>query len=347
MEKIHLDSDYMEGAHPFIMERLMQTNMEQTPGYGTDEFCERARKRILQACKCEEGEVHFMVGGTQANATVIGAILRPYEGVLAAATAHINVHEAGIVEAGGHKVLALPHYQGKITAAAVEEYAAAYYADESYEHMVAPGMVYISQPTEYGTLYSRDELEALSRVCRNRHLPLYIDGARLGYALAAPENDADLPCIARCCDAFYIGGTKVGALFGEAVVFTRKGVVEHFFTSVKQHGGLLAKGRLLGLQFETLFTGDLYVRIARNAIDTAARLRDALHRAGYKFFIETPTNQQFLLVTPDEMEKLSQLITFSVWEKQPDGQCVIRLATSWATRPDDIEMLARCLVAEE
>jgi len=253
---LHFESDYLEGAYPLVLERLMQTNMEQTPGYGIDVYCEAAREKIRLACAAPEAEVHFMVGGTQTNATLITAMLRPYEGVIAAESGHINQHEAGAVEAGGHKVLALPHAEGKLSATDVNRYVTDFYANPSWTAMVAPGMVYISQPTEYGTLYTLAELRALSAVCRKHHLPLYMDGARLGYALAAHGNDVTLETIASLCDVFYIGGTKVGALFGEALVMPRPGAIRQLSSIIKQRGVLLAKGRLLGLQFDTLFTTD-------------------------------------------------------------------------------------------
>lgn len=257
----HFDSDYMEGAHPLILEAFVRTNMEKTAGYGTDEYCASAREKILAACGLTSGEVHFLVGGTQTNATVIKALLRPYEGVIAATTGHIALHEAGAIEASGHKVLTIPALDGKISAEAVDEYIKAFRADEAWDHMVWPGMVYISQPTEYGTLYTLAELEALSAVCRKWEIPLFVDGARLGYALASPATDVTLKDLARLCDVFYIGGTKCGAMFGEAVVIPRKGLIPHFFTTIKQQGALLAKGRMLGVQFDTLFTDDLYLYI--------------------------------------------------------------------------------------
>ena len=334
----HFDSDYMEGMHPAILEKLVQTNMEKSTGYGLDDYSVRAREAVRQACGAPEAEVHFLVGGTQTNATVIRAILRPHEGVLAAQTGHIAVHESGAIEAGGHKVITLPHREGKISAQQVDDYMAWFYADESFEHMVFPGMVYISQPTEYGTLYSLAELEAISQVCRKWQIPLFVDGARLGYALSSPACDVTLEDLARLCDVFYIGGTKVGALMGEAVV-ARKGLLTRFFTIIKQQGALLAKGWLLGLQFDTLFTDGLYLKIAAHAVSEATRLREALEAKGYRNYYLSPTNQIFLLLSPEELERVKSVVTYTEWERLSDGQTVIRLATSWATRSEEVDEL--------
>lgn len=288
---LHFDTDYMEGAHPEVMRRLMETNLEQTSGYGSDDYTRHARELIRQACGQPEAGVYFLVGGTQTNATVIDGLLARHEGVLGAETAHINVHEAGAIEASGHKVLTLPQHEGKLCAEEVEAYIADFYRDETYEHMVAPGMVYISHPTEYGTLYSLSELEALSRVCRKANIPLYMDGARLGYGLAAPGTDVTLQDIARLCDVFYIGGTKVGALFGEAVVAPHTERLPHFFPLIKQHGALLAKGRLLGIQFETLFTDGLYLEMGKHAVRLAQKLKQGLSKKGINFiWIRQPTS---------------------------------------------------------
>lgn len=335
---LHFDSDYLEGMHPQILEAFVATNMEQTTGYGLDEYCVKAREAVRKACDAPEAEVHFLVGGTQTNATVIRAILRPYEGVLAAATGHIAVHESGAIEAGGHKVITLPHNCGKITAKQVEEYMAWFYADESFEHMVFPGMVYISLPTEYGTLYSLSELEAMSEVCRKWNLKLFVDGARLGYGLTAEGGDVVLADLARLCDVFYIGGTKCGAMFGEAVVM-RKGLSPHFFTIVKQQGALLAKGRMLGIQFLTLFIDDLYLNIARHAVEQAARLKSAFVAKGYELYYDSPTNQVFVVLNPKQEEHLREVTTFTEWERLADGRLVVRLATSWATKNENVDKL--------
>lgn len=335
---LHFDSDYMEGMHPAILEALVRTNMQKTTGYGLDEYCVAAREAIRKACDAPEADVHFLVGGTQTNSTVIRALLRPHEGVVAAATGHIAVHESGAIEAGGHKVLTLPHKEGKISAAQVDEYLEWFYADESFEHMVFPGMVYISLPTEYGTLYTLDELEAMAEVCRKWNLKLFVDGARLGYGLAAAECDVTLADLARLCDAFYIGGTKCGAMFGEAVVM-RKGLVPHFFTIVKQQGALLAKGRMLGIQFLTLFTDNLYLDIARHAVEQAARLKRAFIERGYELYFDSPTNQVFVTLNAEQEKRLRAATTFTEWERLADDRLVVRLATSWATRPEDVEAL--------
>lgn len=334
----HFDSDYMEGMHPAILEALVRTNMQKTTGYGLDEYCVAAREAIRKACAAPDAEVHFLVGGTQTNATVIRALLRPHEGVVAAATGHIAVHEGGAIEAGGHKVLTLPHKEGKISAAQVDEYLEWFYADESFEHMVFPAMVYLSLPTEYGTLYSLAELEAMAEVCRKWNLKLFVDGARLGYGLAAAECDVTLADLARLCDAFYIGGTKCGAMFGEAVVM-RKGLVPHFFTIVKQQGALLAKGRMLGIQFLTLFTDNLYHDIARHAVEQAARLKRAFIERGYELYFDSPTNQVFVTLNAEQEKRLRAATTFTEWERLADGRLVVRLATSWGTRPEDVEAL--------
>ena len=333
----HFDSDYMEGMHPLILETLVRTNMEKTTGYGLDEYCIKAREAVRKACDAPDAEVHFLVGGTQTNSTIIRAILRPHEGVLAATTGHIAVHESGAIEAGGHKVITLPHHEGKISAEQVNNYMEWFYKDESYEHMVFPGMVYISLPTEYGTTYSLDELKALSKVCRKWNLKLFADGARLGYALAT-DCGITLADLAHYCDVFYIGGTKCGAMFGEAVVM-RKGLVPHFFTIVKQQGALLAKGRMLGIQFLTLFTDDLYLKIARNAVALADRLKQAFVERGYELYFNSPTNQVFVTLTAEQEKQLRKATTFTEWERLDDGRLVVRLATSWATKEEDIEAL--------
>ena len=342
-QKLSFASDYMEGAHPEILCRLLETNMEQTAGYGLDAYSESARKKIRATCQAADAEIFFLVGGTQANAVVIDALLRSYQGVIAAETGHISLHEAGAIEFGGHKVLTLAHEAGKITAAQIESALAAYREDANREHMVMPGMVYISQPTEYGALYSLAELSAISAVCRAGGVPLYIDGARLAYALACPENDVTLPDIARLADAFYIGGTKCGALFGEAVVFPKKNTVPHFFSIVKQHGALLAKSRIAGLQFDTLFTDRLYERGGEQAIRAADRIRRALREKGYRLFYDVPTNQIFLVLDDAAKRRLEAAAAIDFWEKLADGTTVMRIATSWATQDEDVERLIEIL----
>ena len=340
---LSFSSDYMEGAHPRILERLLETNLEKTPGYGTDCYSERARARIREACGALDAEVFFLVGGTQTNATVIDALLKNYQGVIAADTGHISLHEAGAIEFGGHKVLTLPHENGKLTAKQIEMLLDQYQNDLNREHMVMPGMVYLSQPTEYGTLYSREELAAISSLCRSRQIPLYVDGARLAYALACPQNDVTLKDLAKLCDVFYIGGTKCGALFGEAVVIPQKGLIPHFFTIIKQHGALFAKGRILGLQFDTLFTDHLYETIGIPAIQAADRIRQILTQKGYHLCYDSPTNQVFCLIDNSAMESLARQVEFGFWEKYDESHTIIRLATSWATTMEDVETLNKLL----
>ncbi len=337
---LHFDTDYMEGAHPEILRRLTETNLEQTSGYGSDPHTANAEKLILEACGLPEGKVYFLVGGTQTNSTVIDGLLRHHEGVLAAESGHINVHEAGAIEATGHKVLALPAHDGKVSASDVSKYITDFYADETYEHMVAPGMLYISHPTEMGTLYSLDELEELSSICHKAGIPLFMDGARLGYGLAA-RTDVTLKDIARLCDVFYIGGTKVGALFGEAVVCRRP--IPHFMTLIKQHGALLAKGRLLGVQFETLFTDGLYTKIAGHAITLAMQLRAGLIAAGFRPYNDSPTNQQFFYLANDDLERLQKAATFELWGPKGETETLVRFVTSWATPSDAVQTLLEAL----
>ena len=342
-QRISFSCDYMEGAHPTILQRLIETNFAQMPGYGADDYCESAREKIRAACGAPNAEVHFLVGGTQTNATVIDALLRSYQGVVAADTGHISVHEAGAIEFGGHKVLTLPHRNGKISAEQIASLLRVYEEDVNHDHTVMPGMVYLSQPTEYGTLYSREELSAISALCREKHLPLYVDGARLAYALACPENDVTLKDMAELCDIFYIGGTKCGALLGEAVVIPQPGLISHFFTIIKQHGALLAKGRLLGLQFDTLFTDGLYQRIGEAALRAAEDIRTALRANGYQLCFASPTNQTFCLVDREQMEKLREYVDFSQWEVYDETHTIIRFATSWATKDEDVRTLCRIL----
>ena len=340
---ISFASDYVAGAHPEIIQRLAETNMEHLSGYGTDSYCAQAAEKIRQYCHCPDAEVYFLVGGTQTNQIVISTMLQPYEGVIAADSGHINVHEAGAIEYTGHKVLSLAGKDGKITASDLENYVARFYMDDSYEHMVFPGMVYISFPTEYGTLYSKKELQEIYEVCQKRELPLFIDGARLGYGLASSENDVTLEELARLCDVFYIGGTKVGALCGEAVVYTNRRAPKHFVTQIKQHGALLAKGRLIGIQFDTLFTDDLYFKISEHAIRMAEKLKQLFSEKGYRFYLDSPTNQQFIILENEKLQELSGKVDFSIWEKQDDEHTVVRFATSWSTREADIEYLATLL----
>ena len=335
--------DYMEGAHPQILQRLVETNLEKTPGYGSDCYCEAAKAKIREACKAPDAEIFFLVGGTQTNATVIGAMLKSYQGVIAASTGHISVHEAGAIEFGGHKVLTLPHHNGKISASQIKALLEQYQNDANHDHMVMPGMVYLSHPAEYGTLYSREELIEISSLCHSHQIPLYLDGARLAYALACPQNDLTLADLAALCDVFYIGGTKCGALFGEAVVIPNAETIPHFFTIIKQQGALLAKGRLLGLQFDTLFTDHLYEKIGLPAIQAADRIRQILSQNGYALCFDSPTNQVFCVIENAAMERLAKQVEFGFWEAYDDTHTIIRFATSWATRPEDAEALSYIL----
>lgn len=336
---IYFDSDYMAGAHPEVMERLMKTNGEHTTGYGTDAYTDRAKNLIRKACGTPDARVFFLVGGTQTNATVIDGVLERHEGVLAAESGHINVHESGAIEATGHKVLTLPSHEGKVKAEDVRDYIRNFYNDETYEHMVAPGMLYISFPTEYGTVYSLRELEDISYTCHSAGIPLFIDGARLGFGLAAEGNDVTLKDIARLSDVFYIGGTKVGALFGEAVVITNPGILKHFVPLVKQHGALLAKGRLLGVQFESLFEDGLYFRISEKAVRMGRRIKDAFSAAGYPAVVDSPTNQQFFRLPNEIIDKLKENVSFELWGPRGEKESIVRFVTGWATTDEDIDRL--------
>lgn len=335
--------DYTQGAHPKILERLLKTNMERLPGYGSDHYCESAKEKIRSACECPEAEIYFLTGGTQTNAIVIDSMLKKYEGVIAAATGHINVHESGAIEYTGHKVLTLPAHEGKIQADELETLLETFWDDRNHEHMVFPGMVYISHPTEYGTLYTKAELEAISSICHSYKIPLYLDGARLGYGLMSHHTDVTLSMISKLCDVFYIGGTKVGALCGEAVVFTRENGPCHFLALIKQHGALMAKGRLLGIQFDTLFTDDLYFTISRHAIEMAELLKKGFARKGYSFFLDSPTNQQFIILDNKKMEELQKKVSFEIWEKIDADHTVVRFATSWGTKIEEVEELIRLI----
>ncbi|MGG1662074.1 threonine aldolase family protein [Brevibacillus sp. NRS-1366] len=336
---IRFECDYTEGAHKRILERLFETNEEQTPGYGMDEHCEKARAYIRKACDAENADIHFLVGGTQTNTTIIASILRPHQGAVSAVSGHIAVHETGAIEATGHKVLTLPSDDGKIQAEQVKELYDAHWNDVTHEHMVQPGLVYISHPTENGTTYSKSELEALSKVCRECGLPLVLDGARLGYGLASKDSDLSLADIARLCDVFYIGGTKIGALLGEAVVIMNDAVKKDFRYMIKQNGGLLAKGRLLGIQFETLFEDGLYYEISNHAVDMAMMIREAFADKGVSFRYESTTNQQFPILPNDLLIELGKKYSFSLWEKVDATHSAVRFCTSWATRKENVELL--------
>ena len=344
---LNFESDYTLGAHPRILERLSETNMRRESGYGSDSFCLTAAEKIRKACEMPEASVHFLAGGTQTNQVVISSVLRPYEGVIAAATGHVSLHEAGAIEITGHKVIALPSHGGKLSASDVRDFIETFREDESREHTVFPGMVYISFPTEYGTLYSRAELEELYGVCGEFSIPLYIDGARLAYGLMSESCDLDLPTLASLCDVFYIGGTKVGALLGEAVVFTNMSAPEHFLTLTKQRGALLAKGRAVGLQFDVLFEDGLYFALGEHADRAAKRLREILVSHGLELFMDSPTNQQFVILTRSRMERLRDRVGFSLWEWLDPDRCVVRFASDWATSDGELDELDRILDEEK
>ncbi|MBQ1180693.1 MAG: low specificity L-threonine aldolase, partial [Treponema sp.] len=319
-----------------------EINFEKISGYGCDEICKSAKEKIRAACDCPNAEIHFLVGGTQTNATVIDALLKRYETVITANTGHITEHEAGAIEAKGHKVTMLPSHDGKISCDDLLAFLKNYFDDENNAHIVRPGVVYISFPTEFGTIYSLDELKSLRKVCDEYNLKLYLDGARLGYGLSA-SSDVTLKDIAKYCHAFYIGGTKVGAMFGEAVVFTEENLVPHFFTLIKQNGALLAKGWLLGVQFDTLFTDDLYFKISDNAIKMAKRIEQAFVQKGYKIFIDSPTNQKFIVLENSKMQELKKSVSFSYWQKFDENHTVVRFATSWATTDEQVDELLRLI----
>ena len=354
---LSFDNDYNTGAHPQILARFLETNLVPQTGYGNDEYCTSAKEKIRAAIGKPEADIFFLVGGTQTNAVVISSLLMPYQGVIAADTGHVSVHEAGAIEHTGHKVLVIPSSSnaaadatanpagtaGKIAPAALRAYLEAYYADGNYEHMVFPGAVYISHPTELGTLYTKAELTALHEICREYKIPLFLDGARLGYGLMSKVTDVTLADIAELTDVFYIGGTKVGAICGEAVVFPNGNMPAHFLTHVKQNGALLAKGRLLGIQFDTLFTDDLYLAISKNAIDRAAELVEVMAKHGFATHSDSPTNQQFFAVSNDMMVRLAERVAFSFWENLDADHTVIRFVTSWATTKENIEELDQIL----
>ncbi|MCM3782438.1 low specificity L-threonine aldolase [Neobacillus mesonae] len=342
---IRFENDYTEGAHERILKRLWETNEEQTSGYGTDAHCETARNYIRSASQAPDADVHFLVGGTQTNTTMIASILRPYQGAVAAVSGHIAVHETGAIEATGHKVLCLPSEDGKITAEQVKQLYDAHYNDAAPEHTVQPGLVYISHPTENGTTYSKSELEALSKVCRECGLPLVLDGARLGYGLVAKGSDLTLADIARLCDMFYIGGTKVGAMFGESVVITNNTLKKDFRYLIKQRGGLLAKGRLLGIQFETLFEDSLYFEISKHAVDLAMKIREAFLDKGFSLLFDSYTNQQFPILPNDVLKKLSTAYSFTFWEKIDADHSAVRFCTSWATKKENVDKLVQDIKA--
>ncbi len=341
---VSFESDYNNGAHPDVLRHLVETNAQPSSSYGFDEWSEAAREKIRSACQCPDADIFLLVGGTQTNSTVIDGVLACYEGVIAVDSGHINVHESGAIEANGHKIIALPANDGKLMPQTLANFHERFYADPVYEHMVIPGIVYISFPTEMGTLYSAAELEQLYALCQQFEVPLFIDGARLGYGLMSTACDFDLPWLARHCDMFYIGGTKVGALCGEAVVFPRKNAPRHFFNIVKRHGALLAKSRLAGVQFDALFTDDLYFRISRHAIDMAMRMRQIFTDVGIPLK-DSPTNQQFVVLTNAQLKSLMQQVLFETWEPIDDSHTLCRFVTSWATTDEDLRALSAALKA--
>ena len=339
---IRLECDYTQGAVPEIIKRLAETNLEMTPGYGEDCYCASAADKIRNEINMPEADIHFLVGGTQTNMLFISSVLRPHQGVMCAHTGHINAHETGAVEATGHKVITIASDDGTINAQQVREVLDAHYADASHEHIVQPAMVYISFPTENGTLYSKAQLTELSVLCRKRDIPLYLDGARLGYGLMSEECDLTISDIASLCDAFYIGGTKVGALFGEALVITNNKYTKDFRYIEKQKGAMLAKGRLLGLQFDTLFTDSLYYKISSHATSLAMKIRKAFQGKGIELYYDSPTNQQFPCLTDEQMAKLGEDFAYCYWFKNGDKH-VVRFCTSWATREEDVDKLIEAI----
>lgn len=338
---IRFNSDYLEGTHPQILKALTNTNSVQTCGYGEDEYCEEARKAVLKECKCEQAQVHFLVGGTQTNTTVIASILRPHQAVLCVKEGHINVHETGAIEATGHKVLAIEGKEGKISADQIREQHRLHWEDGSHEHIAQPKLVYISNPTELGTIYSKAELEEIRKACDECQMYLFLDGARLGYGLMSKENDMSIEDIAKNCDVFYIGGTKVGALFGEAVVITNPALQEDFRYFIKQRGGMLAKGRLLGIQFLELFRDGLYFEISAHAIEMADILKNGLKELGYSFYIDSPTNQQFVIVSDEKLSQLSEKYSYEYQMRYDETSSVVRFCTSWATKEEQIRQLLK------
>lgn len=336
---VSFECDYIAGTHPAILKNLIETNYESLSGYGMDHYTQSAKEKIRKACGLEDAQVEFAVGGTQTNALVISTLLKDYEGVIAADSGHINVHESGAVEFTGHKVIELPGTNGKLVPDELKAWLVKFFSDATHEHMVIPGMVYISHPTEPGTLYTKNELEAISDICHEYGLTLYLDGARLGYGLMSRDTDVTLEDIARLTDVFYIGGTKVGALCGEAIVFTKNNRPDHFLTSVKKRGALLAKGRLLGIQFDTLFTDDLYFRISRHAIDMAERLKEIIRAKGWEFYMDSPTNQQLILMNEEQMAELGKYVMFDRWGVYDEERTIVRLATSWSTSDKDLDVL--------
>lgn len=340
---LSFESDYIIGAHEAVLSALVRTNGEVLSGYGNDIHTKAAKELIKTACGAPKSEVFFLTGGTQANQVVISTMLKPFEGVISAKTGHIALHEVGAIEFTGHKVIELEQSEGKLCARDVRAYLESFWADENNAMMVVPKMIYISHPTEYGTLYSLDELTSLREICDEYGLRLFLDGARLGYGLMSRHTDVSLSDVARLCDVFYIGGTKVGALCGEAVVFAEGCAPERFLSQTKQHGAMLAKGRLVGVQFEALFEGGLYFEISKNAIDRAEELKELFLSRGYELFLDSPTNQQFVILDDEQMAKIGEKCRFGFWERLSDGRTVVRFATSFATTREDIEELGKII----
>lgn len=340
---ISFESDYNNGAHPKVLQRLIDTNNIQTLSYGYDEFSNSAKEKIKAVCGDPDAQIWFLPGGTQTNATVIDSMLHSYEGVVCVDSGHIATHEAGAVEFTEHKVITIQGKKGKMDANLLDRYMDDFLHDGNADHCAYPGMVYITFPTEYGTLYSARELDDIYKVCGKYNIPLYVDGARLGYGMMSDENDITMPYLATHCDVFYIGGTKVGALCGEAVVFTHNNAHTHFFSITKQHGALMAKGRLIGVQFDALFTDNLYFDISRHAILMAKKMKEIFLAKGYEFYIDSPTNQQFVILSNDEVERLGKDIIFTRWGQYDKAHTVCRFVTSWATTETDIDKLAHIL----
>lgn len=336
---IYFECDYNNGAHPLVLQHLIETNNAYQIGYGFDQYTLRACEKIKEFCHAPDAQVYLLNGGTQTNVVVLTAILHPYEGVLSAVTGHIHAHEAGALENAGIKILPLSGHEGKIDWQELKDFLVRFYADENNEHMVFPGALYISHPTEYGTLYTKEELNIISDICKQYGIRLFLDGARLGYALSSKSTNVTINDIVQTCDVFYIGGTKVGALCGEAVVFPKGNMPSHFANHVKKLGAMTAKGRLLGVQFDALFTDDLYLKISSHAIIMAEELKKVLHKKDIKFFLETDTNQQFVVLSNDKINQLKDQVQFSYWEPYDESHTVVRFATSWSTTLDDIKML--------
>lgn len=332
-------NDYAKGVYPKILEKIQANNLTAFSGYGMDSYCQSARQKLRQICNKPDADIHFLVGGTQTNMTVIKAMLAPYQGVISADTGHINTHEAGAIEATGHKVITLPHNNGKLHASQIEQYLTDFYADANHQHSVFPSMVYISHPTEYGTLYTKDELSNISKICKQYDIPLFLDGARLAYAVCS-DNAVDLATIANLCDVFYFGGTKAGLLCGEAVVFSNpKFTPKHFYTIIKQQGALLAKGYFLGIQFDTLFSDELYLNIGKTAVEFSQHIAKSLQEKGYQLLLNSPTNQQFVILPNTKLQALSNDVQLAFWQKYDENHTVVRIATDWATTKDDVEKL--------